>query len=116
MSIKFPRQVLLSFFLMSFLMAPIYAKKDVRDNLYKQIEVACNKNSALKLSKKKVSQICRCLVEEHKAKDLSLEMVEAIHKRYTMTKKKKIATDQDDLDVIKAYDDDTALDCIKKYE
>lgn len=115
MSIKFPRQVLISFFLMSFLIAPLHAKKDARDTLYKQIESACNKNSSLKLPKKKVAQVCKCLVEEHKAKDLSLETVEAIHKRYTMSKA-KINTADDDLSVIKAYDDDTALDCIKKYE
>lgn len=115
MSIKLPRQVLGIFFLMSFFVAPIYAQKDPRVALYRQIEGLCNKNSTLKMSKKKVSQICKCIVDEHKDKDLGLEAVQTLHKRYSMSKA-KLKIEKEDIDVIAAYDDDTVYDCIEKYK
>lgn len=115
MSIKFPRQVLVVFFLMSFLTAPLHAQKDARPALFKQIENLCNKKSTLKVNKKKVASICKCIVDEHKAKDLSLEAVQTLHKRYSQSKV-SLKIESEDASVIAAYDDDTAYECIAKFK
>lgn len=116
MCIKFPRQVLFVFFFLSFINTPLYARKDVRPALYKQIQAYCYKNATLKMPKKKIRQVCKCLVEEHQKKDLDLESLKTIHKIYSRSKKIKPKISSADQKVIVAYDDDTARDCISKYK
>lgn len=115
MSIKMPRQILLIFLLLSFVAPQLYAQRDARPGLYKQIETLCNRKSTLKMSKKKVSKICACVVAEHKAKELDLQSVQALYKRYSQSKA-VLKMDAEDQTVIAAYDDDTVYDCIGKFK